>query len=611
MDKVRMNYKKFYNQIKYRTNVFEWYPFKMNSSLLYIGDSPILIDYFEGKFDLTVSEISEIDSIKNTLFNYVVIDGVFDVLDKKKESLSKVLSMMYPMGEIIILANNRLALRYFAGVKEFESDDFFGHLKRTNLLYSKRQWESLCKDLSLNYKFYYPYPDYLLTTQVLSDAWLTSNINLKFEDYHSFRYELFNENEALQSLIDSGDFSGFSNSFMIVISNKQSDIVYSKISTERKDEFKICTNIVKKNEGYIVEKVALTEKGIQHFNEINEFYKNSQKQNEKWFKYCPVRQIDNKLIFDFIDGQNLESLVDLYVKNNDFDKVFKTMDLLYEIISDGIIESFNVNEEFLNVFGNHDFELLSNEKSIRFCDIDIILENVVLTKNKKFYILDYEWVFDCTVPISFILYRAILHSMAISKLPSEQIDKLYKRYGISTELRGLYLSMEEHFQNYVSDKKISDYYTQLNSQVIELSKEQNREFLDIFVKQNINIEKNTLFNSKQIHFEQEVNDCDIIIQLGKKAIFKINDIKINDNLISNFQTNASFVINNDYYFLEIPQIQISNREKGLLKMNFYLFYYGEDCINDIINLIEMNHNLNKELYELKKSKIYRLTKNKF
>lgn len=611
MDKVRMNYKKFYNQIKYRTNVFEWYPFKMNSSLLYIGDSPILIDFFEGKFDLTVSEISEIDSIKNTLFNYVVIDGVFDVLDKKKESLSKVLSMMYPMGEIIILANNRLALRYFAGVKEFESDDFFGHLKRTNLLYSKRQWESLCKDLSLNYKFYYPYPDYLLTTQVLSDAWLTSNINLKFEDYHSFRYELFNENEALQSLIDSGDFSGFSNSFMIVISNKQSDIVYSKISTERKDEFKICTNIVKKNEGYIVEKVALTEKGIQHFNEINEFYKNSQKQNEKWFKYCPVRQIDNKLIFDFIDGQNLESLVDLYVKNNDFDKVFKTMDLLYEIISDGIIESFNVNEEFLNVFGNHDFELLSNEKSIRFCDIDIILENVVLTKNKKFYILDYEWVFDCTVPISFILYRAILHSMAISKLPSEQIDKLYTRYGISTELRGLYLSMEEHFQNYVSDKKISDYYTQLHSQVIELSKEQNREFLDIFVKQNINIEKNTLFNSKQIHFEQEVNDRDIIIQLGKKAIFKINDIKINDNLISNFQTNASFVINNDYYFLEIPQIKISNREKGLLKMNFYLFYYGEDCINDIINLIEMNHNLNKELYELKRSKIYRLTKNKF
>lgn len=611
MDKVRMNYKKFYNQIKYRTNVFEWYPFKMNSSLLYIGDSPILIDFFEGKFDLTVSEISEIDSIKNTLFNYVVIDGVFDVLDKKKESLSKVLSMMYPMGEIIILANNRLALRYFAGVKEFESDDFFGHLKRTNLLYSKHQWESLFKDLSLNYKFYYPYPDYLLTTQVLSDAWLTSNINLQFEDYHSFRYELFNENEALQSLIDSGDFSVFSNSFMIVISNKQSDIVYSKISTERKDEFKICTNIVKKIEGYIVEKVALTEKGIQHFNEINEFYKNSQKQNEKWFKYCPVRRIDNKLIFDFIDGQNLESLVDLYVKNNDFDKVFKTMDLLYEIISDGIIEGFNVNEEFLNVFGNHDFELLSNEKSIRFCDIDIILENVVLTKNKKFYILDYEWVFDCTVPISFILYRAILHSMAISKLPSEQIDKLYKRYGISTELRGLYLSMEEHFQNYVSDKKISDYYTQLNSQVIELSKEQNREFLDIFVKQNINIEKNTLFNSKQIHFEQEVNDCDIIIQLGKKAIFKINDIKINDNLISNFQTNASFVINNDYYFLEIPQIQISNREKGLLKMNFYLFYYGEDCINDIINLIETNHNLNKELYELKKSKIYRLTKNKF
>ena len=41
-----------------------------------------------------------------------------------------------------------------------------------------------------------------------------------------------------------------------------------------------------------------------------------------------------------------------------------------------------------------------------------------------------------------------------------------------------------------------------------------------------------------------------------------------------------------------------------------MYYYGEDCIDNIINLIDANHRSNQELSEIKKSKIYRLTKNK-
>ena len=73
MDKVRMNYKKFYNQIKYRTNVFEWYPFKMNSSLLYIGDSPILIDFFEGK-PIKVTRLAYEPAVEEVLPNWEWIE---------------------------------------------------------------------------------------------------------------------------------------------------------------------------------------------------------------------------------------------------------------------------------------------------------------------------------------------------------------------------------------------------------------------------------------------------------------------------------------------------------------------------------------------------------
>ena len=142
--------------------------------------------------------------------------------------------------------------------------------------------------------------------------------------------------------------------------------------------------------------------------------------------------------------------------------------------------------------------------------------------------------------------------------------------------------------------------------MLDLHKEEEKDLLDIIV----NGQKNTLFNSKQMHYETNVENQDVNIQFGKKSILKLNSIKMNGDLISDFKTNAFFVINDDYYFIEKPQIQFSNSETGLLELDFFMYYYGEDCIDNIINLIDANHRLNQELSEIKKSKIYRLTKNK-
>lgn len=603
MKQIR-KYRDFYNNIKYRTNVFEWYPFKEDAKLLYVGDSAILESYFLQRFKCCSTSLSNLDLIQDSNFDYIVVDGEFDCIDDKESSLYYLLNKLDLNGQLIILTNNKLALRYFAGVKEFESDEFFGNLKKHTNLYSKNQWDVLFSKLNVNAQYYYPYPDYFLTTQVLSDEWLTGNINLDYEDCHEFRYCFFNENIALQSLVESGDFATFSNSFMIILSNHKSNIIYSKISSERKDKFKICTSILKDQDTYRVEKIALDPSGISHFERIHQFYKTT-KDNDL-FHYCPVRLEKNTLIFDFIKGENLESIVNGYVKHDQLDKIIETMDLLYKINTCGDIVDFKVNQEFIDVFGKQDESLLLNQKCIRFCDIDVILENVILTNDNSYSILDYEWVFDCTVPVSFIMYRAILHSIALSKLKKEELQVLYERYGITEELKALYLSMEENFQHYVSDEKISDYYDKSSMHLLDLHKEEEKDLLDIIV----NGQKNTIFNSKQIHYETNVENLDIEIRFGKKSIFKLNSIKINGNLISDFKTNASFVIQDDYYFIEAPQIQLSNSESGLVELDFYMYYYGEDSIDNIINLIDANHRLNQELSEIKKSRIYRLTKNK-
>ena len=597
MKQIR-KYRDFYNNIKYRTNVFEWYPFKEDTKLLYIGDSAILESYFLQRFKCCSTSLSNLDLIQDLNFDYIIVDGEFDCIDDKESSLYSLLDKLDLNGQLILLTNNKLALRYFAGVKEFESDEFFGNLKKHTNLYSKNQWDVLFSKLNVNAQYYYPYPDYFLTTQVLSDEWLTGNINLEYEDCHEFRYRFFNENIALQSLVESGDFATFSNSFMIILSNHKSNIIYSKISSERKDNFKICTNILKDQDTYRVEKIALDPSGFSHFERIHQFYKTT-KHNDL-FHYCPVQLENNTLIFDFIKGENLESIVNGYVKHDQLDKIIEIMDLLYKINTYEDIVDFKVNQEFMDVFGKQDESLLLDQKCIRFCDIDVILENVILTQNHTYSILDYEWVFDCTIPVSFIMYRAILHSIALSKLKKAEIDKIYLRYGITKELKEVYLAMEEHFQAYVSDLKIRDYYSSLPRQVIDLRKEIDRDYVDIIIGDD----KEDVFNSGQIHYEKEVGCSDFKIELGKKAIFKLNGIKVNGNIVSNFKTNAAFVIHDDYYFIDVPQIDVQNKEAGLFEFDFYLYYYGEDCIDNIINLIDANHSLNEELNRLKSSKLY-------
>ena len=600
--KQTRKYRDFYNNIKYRTNVFEWYPFKEDAKLLYVGDSAILESYFLQRFKCSTTSLSDLDSLNDSTFDYIIVDGEFDCMYDKEAALCDLLNKLDLEGQLILLTNNKLALRYFAGVKEFESDEFFGNLKKHTNLYSKNQWDALFSKLKVHAQYYYPYPDYFLTTQVLSDEWLTGNINLEYEDCHEFRYCFFNENIALQSLVESGDFATFSNSFMIILSNHKSNIIYSKISSERKDNFKVCTNILKDQDTYRVEKIALDPSGISHFDRIHQFYKTT-KHNDL-FHYCPVQLENNTLIFDFIKGENLESIVNGYVKHDQLDKIIAIMDLLYKINTYEDIVDFKVNHEFIDVFGKQDESRLLDQQCIRFCDIDVILENVILTQNHTYSILDYEWVFDCTIPVSFIMYRAILHSIALSKLNEEEIEKIYLRYGITKELKEVYLAMEEHFQAYVSDLKIRDYYSSLPRQVIDLRKEIDRHYVDIIIGDD----KEYVFNSGQIHYEKEVGCSDFKIEFGKKAIFKLNGIKVNGNIVSNFKTNATFVIHDDYYFIDVPQIDVQNKEAGLFEFDFYMYYYGEDCIDNIINLIDANHSLNEELNSLKSSKLYRFMK---
>ena len=97
------------------------------------------------------------------------------------------------------------------------------------------------------------------------------------------------------------------------------------------------------------------------------------------------------------------------------------------------------------------------------------------------------------------------------------------------------------------------------------------------------------------------------LKLNAKSIFKVISLELNGETID-FQINADIVNNNDYYCLNQPVISIDCQSEGILKLSLEIFYFNEDCIDNIVYLMQENTKLNNELNQIKSSVGYRVGK---
>lgn len=586
--------------MSYGLNNLCWYPFRPNSSILYVGDyNKNLDDFFSQSNNIFFGSLMEVNVIKGC-FDYVIVDTNIDFIEDKYHVLKVLINFLKHDGNLILMTNNKLALKYFAGAKDNQFNELYGSFNPKSTLYTKKQWELLFEQLKLNYKFYYPFPNVQITTQILTDDWMKSGLNLEYEDDHDFRLINFDEEYVYKSLRNSGEFPNFSNSFFIVLGKEEVNIIYSKISSERISKYQIFTNIISRDEELKVEKKIISDEGIQHINTIFEFY-NQNKIENSFYQYCPVIKKDKTLFFDFIEGKNLENLIEECVEKQDYENVENYVDVIYKILISHKVQNFESNEVFKQVFGEYKFE---STPSIYFCNIDLIPENIIQTENDKFTIIDYEWFFKCLVPVSFVMYRALLHSLSLSRLPQNVLNNLYKKYNISEDLKNIYYQMELNFQDYISDQKIEHLFNSKNCIIIK-NDDYKRAIFKIFDSDDECIFE--MYKPHFVDFSLEINDVNYKMNFNGKSIFKIKEIKLNGNPIL-FTVQSDIQINNDYYCLNSPTIHLSNKDTGLLEVSLEIFYFNEDSIDNIIQLMKENAKLNDELNSIKSSMSYRVAR---
>lgn len=233
-------------------------------------------------------------------------------------------------------------------------------------------------------------------------------------------------------------------------------ILYSKYSTERHRRFMIKTSIIEEGgHRYILKSHMNSESKAWIMGLLDKCEWLSAAYKESGIVPNSCSPAEDGVRFDYIEGITFEEILDECYARQEYDKLLKLIKDYKERIIDSVSEgAFLPNEKFTEIFGQWDYsqEVIATKVS----DIDMIFSNIIVDKDEKWNIIDYEWSFDFSVPANFILYRALSdYLFKHNKRDGLWEMDLLRKFGISNEEETLYKKMDEAFHRYVKGDHVT------------------------------------------------------------------------------------------------------------------------------------------------------------
>ena len=516
-----------YHLSNVRTNIVTWLPINKTHKVLEIGSGcgAITCALSEMADSVTCVELSKKRSVINATrnrhrknieilvgnfediepdlpekYDFITLIGVFEYAESYinhvnpyETFLKRIGKHLAPGGQIVIAIENQFGLKYFAGCKEDHTGRFYegieGYPNTSGVkTFSKKRLEEIILGVGYIGEFYYPYPDYKLPHTIYSDAHLPSegDLTTNVRNYDADRVIAFDESKAFDQIIREGMFPHYSNSFLVLVSKEWSRsserTIYSKYSSERKEEFSIRTYITETPEGeHHVYKAALSPKANAHIELMSnryETFKTCYEHSKLEPNQCKALLRDNETVaiagkptttrarieLAYLDGIDFEKYLDFLQEQRQYEEMIGLIrEYRIEVLKTACQLPFEKSSKLEAVFGKCD--LPAGGLAANPCNFDLIFSNFVLTGRDREHmvwnVLDYEWIFDFLIPLKFILYRALFYYLGDVKtlpfrnyLEGQKID-LYREFEISEEEKLIYDEMEHQFQLYIIGDKAS------------------------------------------------------------------------------------------------------------------------------------------------------------
>jgi hypothetical protein len=308
---------------------------------------------------------------------------------------------------------------------------------------------------------------------------------------------------------------------------------------------------------------------------------------------------DSSVEFSFVEGTRYDKKFSNIMKSDDLTEMQAELERLRDVVYEvKTTTSFRITEEFKSVFGNNDYDILKGKKAYTISNIDMIFANMII-KDDKIYVTDYEWVFDFPVPIDYILYRSLMLNIDYSMLDDNDKHQLLSFLNITEADKHCYEKMEERFQQYVSGKNVfSEYKKNSSKRVVRLNDISTKAYPNAvrLVCEDIN---GAIISSQSIQYKdvfeikQEITSDirNIRIQFEVQgAIYKVRECygicNNGEHVPLPVESNASFAVNNDYYFdNNSPTFQFKNDDYKLFCVNVLVYYENSSVVGHYIKKI--------------------------
>ena len=255
----RQSWPVMYHFSSIRGNIISWYPFTGKERVLEIGSGcgavtgeiaaragsvtcvelskkRSLINAYRNKekenIEIILGNFEEVEKTLPADYDLVTLIGVFEYgsgyirsASPYVDFLKAAVSHLAPGGKVLIAIENRFGLKYFAGCTEDHTGGFFDGIegyrgeKRVHTFTKPELMDIFRKAGGLDVRFYYPYPDYKFPMAIYSDEWLPGEGELtdNLVNFDRMRVQLFHEDLAYDSMVGTGLFPIFANSFLIEI----------------------------------------------------------------------------------------------------------------------------------------------------------------------------------------------------------------------------------------------------------------------------------------------------------------------------------------------------------------------------------------------------------
>ena len=445
---------------------------------------------------ILVGNFQDIEKHLPDTFDVITLIGVFEYArgyigtqEPYGEFLRQILSHLKEGGRLVVAIENRLGLKYFAGAAEDHTGRYFDGLenypdpKTMVRTFSRPELENLFAEAGEGRaEFYYPYPDYKLPMAVYSDDYLPGKgqLSTNIWNFDRSRLLLFDEEKMYDSLVGTGLYPQFANSFLVVYTKgqdaplksgntcKDADAeetdaccglqgralpVFTKYSNERAAAYALRTDILQKADGSrVVKKTACAPEGKEHVLAMKD---HAAKLDELFAgagicanKVVGADPDDGSVCFEFLEGRETleEHALDLIGRGQE-EEAFGQIRAYCAKISSLASQPFVVTDAFREVFALQAYPFA--DQTLPVTDLDMVCENLLLSGDEKpDTLIDFEWTYDFPVPVRFVLFR-IWDYFFKRNLPERSAVDLCMQEGFSQEEISLFGGMEKAWQAHV------------------------------------------------------------------------------------------------------------------------------------------------------------------